>query len=150
MFQFYFNALVKGVIEGVTEFLPISSTGHLILARDWFPLTADLAHSKELDDIFDLIIQLPAILAVGVLYRARLWESARAIRTQPRARNFWLGLFIAFLPAAVGLDARRFGRAARDDADDRNAFGQPQCVNGIQIHQGRCKCRRHGVREIGG
>lgn len=101
MLQFYFNALIKGIIEGVTEFLPISSTGHLIIARDWFPLTADAAHAKELDDVFDVVIQFPAILAVVFLYRSRLWESMRTIPTQPRSRNFWLGLLIAFLPALV-------------------------------------------------
>ena len=101
MFQFYLNAAIKGVIEGVTEFLPISSTGHLILVRDWLPLTPDLAHAKELNDVFDVIIQLPAIFAVLVLYRSRLWSSLISVPSQTRSRNFWIGLVVAFMPAGV-------------------------------------------------
>lgn len=104
----YLNAAIKGVIEGVTEFLPISSTGHLILARGWFPLTADAAHAKELDDIFDVVIQFPAILAVVVLFRAKLWSAFRSIPTSALSRKFWLGLLLAFLPCvAVGLLAAK-------------------------------------------
>jgi len=101
MVSIYLNAAIKGIVEGVTEFLPISSTGHLILVREWLPLTTDATHAKQLDDIFDIIIQLPAILAVLVLYRARLWGSLHTIRTDSKSRNFWLGLAIAFLPAGV-------------------------------------------------
>jgi undecaprenyl-diphosphatase len=103
LFIYYFNAFVKGVIEGVTEFLPISSTGHLIVARQWFPLTPDAnpEHIKKLENIFDVIIQLPAVLAVLLLYRQRLFGSLKAISTDTRSRNFWLGLVIAFLPAGL-------------------------------------------------
>lgn len=101
MIIYYFNAFLKGVLEGVTEFLPISSTGHLILARKWFPLTADAARVEKLDEIFDIVIQFPAILAVVILFRRRLWESVRTIPSSARSKNFWLGLILAFLPAAV-------------------------------------------------
>ena len=101
MFQYYFNALIKGIIEGVTEFLPISSTGHLILARSWFPLTPNASRVKALDDVFDIVIQFPAVFAVLILFRARLWESVRTLPSNPRSLRFWLGLVLAFIPAAV-------------------------------------------------
>lgn len=101
MIHYYFNALIKGIIEGVTEFLPISSTGHLIIARTWFPLSPDAARVKPLDDVFDIIIQFPAVLAVLILFRLRLWESVRTLPSNPRSRSFWFGLVLAFIPAAV-------------------------------------------------
>ncbi len=100
MIIYYFNAFLKGVLEGITEFLPISSTGHLIVARPWFPLTADVSRAEKLDDIFDIVIQFPAILAVVILFRRRLWDSLKHVQTDARAKNFLLGLFVAFLPAA--------------------------------------------------
>ena len=94
------SALLKGILEGLTEFLPISSTGHLILVRDYLPLaTGDDA--KRIDDLFDIVVQFPAVLAIVVLYRQRLWNSVRGLREQRSAWNFWLGLAIAFLPAAL-------------------------------------------------
>src|SRR5438105_1833848 len=98
---YYLNALIKGILEGITEFLPVSSTGHLILVRKWLPLTADHARVDTLDNLFDIIIQFPAILAVLLLYRARLWRTVKTIPTESRSRNFWLGLLIAFMPAAI-------------------------------------------------
>lgn len=101
MLIYYFNALIKGILEGVTEFLPISSTGHLILVRKWFPLTADPARVDQLDKLFDIVIQFPAILAVVLLYRQRLLKSVLDIPSNTKARNFWIGIVIAFLPAAL-------------------------------------------------
>jgi len=101
MSEYWWNALIKGVLEGFTEFLPISSTGHLILVRDFLPLTADAARVKSLNQLFDVLIQLPAILAIVVLYWHRLWHSVRALPSQMEPRRFWAGLFLAFLPAAV-------------------------------------------------
>ncbi|MEI6231659.1 MAG: undecaprenyl-diphosphate phosphatase [Planctomycetota bacterium] len=103
MLIYYINAFLKGVLEGITEFLPISSTGHLILVRDWLPLTPDtnIEHVKTLDDIFDVIIQLPAILAVMLLYRARLWESVKTIPTNAKSKAFWIGLVVAVMPVVI-------------------------------------------------
>ena len=90
------NALLLGILEGLTEFLPISSTGHLILFRPLLPLD-----SKSFEDTFDIVIQLPAILAIVVLFRTRLWNEAKGTLTEARSRRFWIGLFVAFLPAAA-------------------------------------------------
>jgi len=95
------SALLKGILEGLTEFLPISSTGHLVLVRDLLPLTSDPADVDRLNNLFDLVVQLPAVLAIVVLYRQRLWQAARRVRDDAAARRFWMGLFLAFLPIAV-------------------------------------------------
>lgn len=97
----WLNAALKGLVEGVTEFLPVSSTGHLILVNDLLPLTSDPTRVKQLDNLFNIIVQFPAILAVMLLFRSRLLASARAIPQRPEARRFWIALFIAFLPLAI-------------------------------------------------
>jgi undecaprenyl-diphosphatase len=80
------NALILGVVEGLTEFLPVSSTGHLILASDL------LGANDERGKVFDIAIQTGAILAVIWEYRARFF------RVDPK---LWLNLIVAFIPAAV-------------------------------------------------
>ncbi|OFZ54601.1 MAG: hypothetical protein A2428_08700 [Bdellovibrionales bacterium RIFOXYC1_FULL_54_43] len=111
MSQYLFNAAIKGFIEGFTEFLPISSTGHLVLFRQFFPLTSDPARVQELDNVFDIIIQLPAILAIVILYWKRLWGSASTVFEHQESRRFWMNVIAAFLPAAV------FGFAFKDHLD---------------------------------
>ncbi len=89
------QAVLLGVVEGVTEFLPVSSTGHLILAGYFvdFP--------EPLGKIFEVVIQLGAILAIVVLYWGRLWGAVVALPSSARARHFAVSIIVAFLPAAV-------------------------------------------------
>jgi undecaprenyl-diphosphatase len=91
----WLDALILGLVEGITEFLPISSTGHLILTRSLLGL-----HGDEIDRAL-IVIQGAAILAVCWEYRVRLWETALGVFTQPPARRFALNLLIAFLPLAI-------------------------------------------------
>ena len=91
----WIHAAILGLIEGLTEFIPVSSTGMLLLAKMAMGLT------DKFWDTFAVLIQLGAIMAVVVIYFRRLWAIALLIPTQPRARNFVLGLLIAFIPAAV-------------------------------------------------
>jgi undecaprenyl-diphosphatase len=91
----YLKAFVLGIVEGVTEFLPISSTGHLIIAGQL------LGYSGEKAKVFDITIQLAAILAVCWEFRARLWSVLRGCGSEPQAQRFLANLVIAFLPAAV-------------------------------------------------
>ena len=99
------TALVLGIVEGLTEFLPISSTGHLIVAGSLLSYTGDQAK------MFEIVIQAGAILAVCWEYRARLGSVARGLLTDARAQRFVANLFIAFLPIAVlGL---AFGKAIK-------------------------------------
>jgi undecaprenyl-diphosphatase len=89
------EAVVLGLVEGATEFIPVSSTGHLIVASAWLGRTGEVAKT------FDIFIQLGAILAIVWLYRARLMEAVLAARSEGPSRRFLLNLLIAFLPAAV-------------------------------------------------
>lgn len=84
-----------GLVEGATEFIPVSSTGHLILVSSWLGLIDERAKT------FDIFIQLGAILAIVWLYRVRLAGSVLAARRDAPSRRLLVGLFIAFLPAAV-------------------------------------------------
>ena len=88
-------AIVLGVIEGLTEFIPVSSTGHLILAKDALGLTGASW------DTFIVLIQLGAILAVVALYFTRLWKVLVTLPSDPHSRRFALSVLIAFLPAVV-------------------------------------------------
>jgi undecaprenyl-diphosphatase len=90
-----FHALILGVVEGLTEFLPVSSTGHLILAG-WL-----LGFSGPPGKVFEVAIQMGAIVAVCILYFRRLWRVAAALATSAAARRFVLALLIGFLPAMV-------------------------------------------------
>jgi undecaprenyl-diphosphatase len=89
------KAAVLGLVEGATEFVPVSSTGHLIVVSNWLGLLDDRAKT------FDIFIQLGAILAIVWLYRDRLSRAILAARHERRSRRFLANLFIAFLPAAV-------------------------------------------------
>lgn len=89
------QALVMGVVEGLTEFLPVSSTGHLILAGSLIGFTGEKAK------LFEIVIQVGAILAVVIEYRSRLARAVAGIGRDPQANRFWLNLAIAFTPLAV-------------------------------------------------
>jgi len=89
------KALILGLVEGITEFLPVSSTGHLIIAGDM------LRFNDEIGKAFEIVIQLGAILAVCWEYRRKLLHVAGGITRDPAARRFAVNLFIAFLPAAI-------------------------------------------------
>jgi undecaprenyl-diphosphatase len=91
-----FKAVVLGVVEGLTEFLPVSSTGHLLLVEHFFGFDDD-----EFGKAFVVLIQLGAILALLAIYFVRLWNIALALPSDAEARRFVLGMLIAFLPAAV-------------------------------------------------
>lgn len=90
------RAVILGIIEGVTEFLPVSSTGHLLMAERFFGLGAG-----SFWDAFTVLIQLGAILAIVVIYFGKLWRVALGMFTNSADRRFVIGLLIAFLPAVV-------------------------------------------------
>jgi undecaprenyl-diphosphatase len=92
-------AVILGVVEGVTEFIPVSSTAHLLMTT-WL-LGPDDAAAQAFWDTFNVMIQLGAILAVVVVYFRRLFGVARALPHDAEARRFVLSILVAFLPAAA-------------------------------------------------
>jgi undecaprenyl-diphosphatase len=90
------RAVILGIVEGVTEFLPVSSTGHLLLAERFF----DLGEGSFWNS-FTVLIQLGAILAILAIYFAKLWRIALGMFSKPDDRQFVIGVLVAFLPAAV-------------------------------------------------
>src|SRR5947208_14402789 len=88
-------AIALGIVEGLTEFLPVSSTGHLIVAGSLLDYTGDKAK------LFEIVIQAGAILAVCWEYRVKLIDVARGLSVDAAARRFVVNLFVAFLPAAL-------------------------------------------------
>lgn len=90
-----FKGLIQGIVEGVTEFLPVSSTGHLILVGDL------IGFDDEKAKAFEIFIQLGAILSVVWIYRVRLSGIIRETLRRDDARRFTINLIAAFLPAAI-------------------------------------------------
>lgn len=99
-----FIAVILGIVEGLTEFLPVSSTGHLIVVGNWLQFTGEKANT------FEIFIQLGAIIAVLIYFRARIWRLLSLILgksvpdselTIAQARRFGLWVILAFVPAAI-------------------------------------------------
>ncbi|MGE4013381.1 MAG: undecaprenyl-diphosphate phosphatase, partial [Alphaproteobacteria bacterium] len=88
------EAVILGVIEGLTEFLPVSSTAHLLLA-------GALLGFESPTRSFEVLIQLGAILALLIAYAGRLWRIFANLGADPGARRFVLGVLLGFLPAAI-------------------------------------------------
>ncbi|MCO6187334.1 undecaprenyl-diphosphate phosphatase [Rhizobium sp. L1K21] len=89
-----FAALILGLLEGLTEFIPVSSTAHLLLAAHFLDFTSP-GHT------FEVMIQLGAILALLVVYAGKLFRIAIAIPTDEKARRFVVSILVAFLPSAL-------------------------------------------------
>jgi len=89
------TAALLGIVEGLTEFLPVSSTGHLIVAGSL------LGYTGERAKLFEIVIQAGAILAVCWEFRARLWKVIRGLPSDASAQRFAINLLVAFMPAAL-------------------------------------------------
>jgi len=92
----FIKAIILGVVEGLTEFIPVSSTGHLLLMQHFFGF-GDEGFGKS----FAVLIQFGAILALLSIYATRLWHLFLGMFTDAAARRFIIGVLVAFLPAAI-------------------------------------------------
>lgn len=89
------KVIILGIVEGITEFLPISSTGHLIVVGDLLKFNGKFAST------FEIFIQLGAIIAVAVYYRKDLLKQLSVITKDKPVQRLWFNLFLAFLPAGI-------------------------------------------------
>jgi undecaprenyl-diphosphatase len=90
------TAILLGIVEGLTEFIPVSSTGHLILATRLF------GYDAKQWEVFNIVIQLPAIMAVVVLYWRTFWQAGLGVlRLEPQGLRFARNILVAFIPAAI-------------------------------------------------
>jgi undecaprenyl-diphosphatase len=90
-------ALILGIVEGITEFLPISSTGHLLVASALLGFPS----AEKLRQTFDIVIQVGPVLAVILYYARDLMAQARRLPSDQSTRRFWFNILIAFIPAAI-------------------------------------------------
>lgn len=95
MFELMIKAIIQGIIEGLTEFLPVSSTGHLILANQYFGIEG------EFGNIFAIVIQSGAILAVILYFRDKFLPKSLYKKELKRYFGFWSKIVVAILPAAL-------------------------------------------------
>ena len=89
------NAIWLGIVEGLTEFLPVSSTAHLLVAENFLGL------DKDQWEAFTVVIQLGAVLAVVAVYWGKIWQVLSGLFSDPKARHFALAVVVAFLPSAI-------------------------------------------------
>lgn len=138
------KALILGLVEGLTEFLPISSTGHLILVGDL------LQFNNERGKLFEIVIQSGAILAVCWEYRCRLWQVLIGLPSRASARRFVINLAVAFLPLAVlGL---LFGKAIKAHLFQPIPVAIAFMVGGLVIIWAEKRTHRiriHSVEDLG-
>ncbi|MEJ1968488.1 MAG: undecaprenyl-diphosphate phosphatase [Rhizomicrobium sp.] len=90
-----FNSILLGIVEGLTEFLPVSSTAHLLVSENFLGL------NKEQWEVFTVVIQFGAVLSVVAVYWRRFWDVLVGLPSRPPARQFALNVIVAFLPSAV-------------------------------------------------
>ena len=95
------KVIFLGIVEGITEWLPISSTGHMLLVDEFIQMNI----TQEFKDMFLVVIQLGAILAVVILFWEKMWPFQRKTATQPAVRwdtiQMWLKVVVACIPGAV-------------------------------------------------
>lgn len=97
------RVIVLGVVQGITEFLPVSSTGHLIVAAE------ALDFQNRIGGTFEIFIQIGSVLSVVLFYRADLWRQVRTVTHDRAVQRLWLNIVVAAIPAAVvGFLARDF------------------------------------------
>lgn len=100
-FLLLLKSIVMGIVEGITEFLPISSTGHMIIVGQFIDFTEKSGYTKGFVSLFEVVIQLGAILAIVVLFRKKIIESFKTLKPGGFGFKLWTGIIIATVPAGI-------------------------------------------------
>jgi undecaprenyl-diphosphatase len=95
-FLLILKAIIMGIVEGITEFLPISSTGHMIVVGSLIGFNDDFAKK-----LFDIVIQFGAIIAIIVLYRNKIWQSLKNLKPGQFGFKLWIGIIMAVIPSGI-------------------------------------------------
>ncbi len=99
----FIYSIILGIIEGITEYLPISSTAHLLIASElisYFDKTNFLSN-RDVRAVFDIVIQVGPIIALLIYFRQDLWDHLKGLFNDQKAQRFWLNIIIAFIPAGI-------------------------------------------------
>ncbi|WP_251861229.1 undecaprenyl-diphosphate phosphatase [Clostridium sp. Marseille-Q2269] len=121
------KAIIIGIVEGITEFLPVSSTGHMIIAGSLIGFNGSM-YRKEYTDMFSVVIQLGAILAIVVLYREKILSTLKnffpssTVPVKKCGLKFWINIVIASIPAAV------IGLPLNDKIEEKLFFPLPVTI----------------------
>ncbi|TBO33959.1 undecaprenyl-diphosphate phosphatase [Aquabacterium lacunae] len=138
------KSMVMGVVEGLTEFLPISSTGHLILAGSLIDFGTSLGHEKA--KVFDIAIQTGAIFAVVLVYWQRILSTVKGITHDAQAQRFALNVLVGFLPAVVL--ALIFGKAIKAHLFTPTVVATTFIIGGIIILWAEKRAKAQPVARI--
>jgi undecaprenyl-diphosphatase len=140
----FLKSAVMGVVEGLTEFLPISSTGHLILAGSLLDFGAAIGAEKA--KVFDIAIQTGAIFAVVLVYWQRIIGTVKGLTSQPQAQRFALNVIVGFLPAVVL--ALIFGKAIKAHLFTPTVVAITFIIGGFIILWAERRAKAHPVARI--
>lgn len=104
-FLLLLKSIIMGIVEGITEFLPVSSTGHMIIVDQLIGFSSKsggpFSFTKEFADLFEIVIQLGAILAIVVLYRKKIWHSFKTLKPGGFGFKLWTNIILAMVPAGI-------------------------------------------------
>lgn len=100
-FLLLFKSIVMGIVEGITEFLPVSSTGHMVIVDKLIGFSGKYGFSENFKDLFIVVIQLGAILAIIVLYRKKILHSLKTLMPGGFGFKLWSGIVLAMVPAGI-------------------------------------------------
>lgn len=100
-FLLFLKSIIMGIVEGITEFIPVSSTGHMIIIGQFIGFHKNSGYTEGFVELFEVVIQLGAILAIIVLFRKKIWRSLKTLKPGGFGFKLWISLIIAMIPAGI-------------------------------------------------
>lgn len=100
-FLLFLKSIIMGIVEGLTEFIPVSSTGHMIIVGQFIDFHKHSGYTPGFVELFEVVIQLGAILAIVVLFRKKILRSLKTLKPGGFGFKLWISLIIAMIPAGI-------------------------------------------------